>query len=178
MATVLTNKEFGSLFESFRETAFRLETLDLYTVPEEAVEYRRFLAGEQLPTSIEDEWAQFVKKTVSQGKKIRRVHIIPTPLTPYLKYEIEWGYLYASIAGEDIHLLDRAKASHKISVMKDFWLFDRETLVLMHYDSAGRFLHGEREDSPEVVKTHSDASASLVTQAVPLKTFLAQARAS
>src|SRR4051794_34587810 len=100
MAYTISKAKFGHQFESFKRSAFRLESLDHYSVPEEAVDYHRFLRGEELPTSTEDEWAQFVKKSVAQGKFIQRVHVVPAQLTPYLRYEIEWGYLYSSVAGE------------------------------------------------------------------------------
>jgi hypothetical protein len=176
MTTVLTRDEFGALFNSFRESAFRLETLDVYTVPQEADEFRRFLAGEELAKTGEGEWVKFVKGCVSEGKMIQRVHAISLPLTPYLKYEIEWGYLYTSAAGEDIRLLDRAKMPEELSGLKDFWLFDQKTLVVVHYDSAGRFLHGERDDSPEALKAHIDFRDVLVSLATPLRAFLAQER--
>jgi hypothetical protein len=177
MTTVLTRDEFGGLFKSFRESAFRLENLDLYTVPQEADEYRRFLAGEELPkTAAESEWVKFVKTCVSEGKTIQRVHAISLPLTPYIKYEIEWGYLYTSAAGEDIRLLDRANISPDLAGLKDFWLFDRKTLVIVQYDSDGRFLHGERDDSPEALKAHIDFCAILESQSTPLRAFLAQER--
>lgn len=176
MKTVLTREEFSELFEAFRVSAFRLETLDLYRVPSEADEYRRFLAGEELPTTGESGWVQFVKKAVAQGKVIQRVHLISIPLTPYLKYEIEWGYLYTSLAGEDISLLNRANLSGELSGLTDFWLFDRKTLVFVRYDSEGRFLHGEKEDSLEAVQAHINSCALLISQASPLRAFLAQER--
>jgi hypothetical protein len=178
MTTVLTSEEFASLFQSFKESAFRLETMDRYTVPEEAEEYQRFLSGGLVPTTADSEWAQFVRNSTSQGKLIQRVHVIVLPLTPYLKYEIEWGYVYTSAAGEDIYLLDRATLSPELRELKDFWLFDDETLVVVRYDSEGRFLQGEREDSVELVRAHIDARARLVSQAISLRSFLAQTRSA
>lgn len=178
MTTVLTGEEFGGLFESFRESAFRLETLDAYMVSEEADEYRRFLAGDEFPKSADNEWVQFVKKCVGEGKTIQRVHTISLPLTPYLRYEINWGYLYTSVAGEDIYLVDRTELSAELSGLTDFWLFDRRTLVMVRYDSAGRFLHGEREDSPDEIKRHANACVQMIGQAHPLRAFLARQRST
>lgn len=174
--TILTSQEFGNLFESFGETAFRLETLDVYTVPREAGEYGRFLAGEFLPSTNEHEWAQFVRRSVQQKKSIQRVHAISLPLTPYLKYEIEWGYLYSSLAGEDIFLMDRETMPPSIRAMKDFWLFDKTIMVVMQYDAAGHFLRGELEDSPTAIADGLHAITDLVSRAVPLKSFLAKMR--
>jgi len=176
MKITLTGEEFSGLFESFEHSAFRLEAFDFYSVPEEEIEFRRFLNGEIFPTSPEDEWAQFIRKSVAQGKVVQRVHVVPLPLTPYLKYEIEWGYSYSGVAGEDIYLIDRAGLPREILQTTDFWLFDQTTLVIMRYDSNGRFLHGEREDSPEIIADHCKISASLLSRGMPLKTFLAKTR--
>jgi len=178
MPKPITNQEFAQLFDSFDQSAFRLESLDHYTVPEETVDYQRFLAGEELPTSREDEWAQFIKKSVGQRKVMQRVHTVTMPLTPYLKYEIEWRYLYNSVVGEDIYLLNRTDVSSQILRLTDFWLFDRKTLVVMKYDSAGRFLNAALDDSPEKIVACRDASISLLKLATPLKTFLARIRTS
>jgi hypothetical protein len=176
MTTPLTNKEFGDLFDSFGQSAFRLESLDRYTVPAEAVEYRRFLVGELFPVSAEDEWAQLIRKNVHQGKIMQRVHVISMPLTPYLRYEIEWGYVYSSLAGEDIYLIERADVPREILRIPEFWLFDRKTLIVMHYDPIGHFVNAERNDSPEAIAACCQASASLLASATQLKQFLARIR--
>ena len=178
MASLISTEEFGRLFETFVRSAFRLELLDSYTVPEEAMEYRRFLDGEATPSTTEDDWAQFIKKSAGQNRVIQRVHIVPAPLTPYLKYEIEWGYVYSSVAGEEIYLAERKDVDPNVLGLKDFWLFDRKVLVIMYYDDTGRFLHAEREDALEKIKDYADIADSLLAIASPLKVFLAKIRAS
>ncbi|MFE6916117.1 DUF6879 family protein [Streptomyces rubiginosohelvolus] len=42
---MLSGEEFGRLFETFERTAFRLETLAVYSVEEEPAEFELFLAG-------------------------------------------------------------------------------------------------------------------------------------
>ncbi|MFE5722997.1 DUF6879 family protein [Streptomyces erythrochromogenes] len=42
---MLSSVEFGRLFETFERSAFRLETLAVYSVEEEREEFERFLAG-------------------------------------------------------------------------------------------------------------------------------------
>ncbi|MHB8217078.1 MAG: DUF6879 family protein [Candidatus Sulfotelmatobacter sp.] len=176
MLLPITREEFSRLFNSFENSAFRLETLDRYTVPTEAAEYARFLAGEEIPLSTESEWTKLVKKNASAGRIMRRVHAITAPMTPYLKYEICWGYVYSSIAGEQIYLIDRAKAPTIAAI--DFWLFDQKDLIFMRYDADGRFLGAEKEDSPEILAIYRDASTSLISSATPLRTFLAGMRSS
>lgn len=173
---ILTTQEFEDLFDSFTESAFRFESLDSYMIPEEAVEYRRFLNGEPLPTADKDQWGQFVRQNVADHKKIQRVHAVSMPLTPYLRFEIDWGYLFGSAAGEDIYLIDRDSAPQAAQKVSDFWLFDRKTLVIMKYDSEGHFIHGRQDDDPSVISTHVEVMSSLLKRAIPLKAFLAEVR--
>jgi hypothetical protein len=178
MARPITKEEFAHLFDSFEMSAFRLESLDLYAVSGEDADYARFLAGEELPMPTENRWAQLIKKSVSEGKIMQRIHVVSVPLTPYVKYEICWGYVYSSVAGEQICIMDRADVSPEISRMTDFWLFDRKTLVIMRYDAGGHFLHAEREDSSETIAAYGRVTTSLLSAATPLKQFLARIRSS
>jgi len=178
MAYPITKEEFAELLNSFEHSAFRLESLDKYTVSSETVEYARFLAGEELPVSVPSEWTKLVRKNVAAGKIMQRVHLIPAPLTPYLKYEIYWGYVHSSIAGEEIYLMNRVNAGPDLARMADFWLFDQRMLIFMRYDSDGRFVRPEKEDSAEVLATCREIRDSLVSTALPLKKFLANSRSS
>jgi hypothetical protein len=77
------------VLNNFKKEAFRLELLDEYSVPEEN-EYKLFLEGEYLSSQRNNDWCNLVRKIVSTNRIIHRIHIIPTQLTPYLKYEIDW----------------------------------------------------------------------------------------
>src|SRR6266498_3070001 len=75
------SEEFGRLFETFEHTAFRLETLDRYTVPEEDEALRRFLAGEPPDPDLFVSWFTLVRAATAAGKAVQRVHLISEPLT-------------------------------------------------------------------------------------------------
>src|ERR1043166_1443630 len=92
-------------FQEFDLEAFRLELLPKYDVPELRDRVALYLSGQPLPPESKTQWMDYVSKTVQAGKRIRRVHVVPARLTPYLRYEIEWGYLYTASAGEEIFLL-------------------------------------------------------------------------
>jgi hypothetical protein len=176
MAIPINHEDFGNLFERFGRRAFRLEKLDRYSVPEEAEDYSRFIAGEPLPNSTGEDWCQFVHEKVRLGRTIQRVHIVSKPLTPYIKFEIDWRYSYSSNAGEDIYLLERAKIPSSLNVAHDFWLFDDQILILMHYDVNGSFCSVERENDPHVISAYREASISILSLATPLRQHIAQAR--
>jgi hypothetical protein len=172
VSTKLGLKEFGRLFEDFRRTAFRLETLDSYLVPEEEEIYARFLKGETPPPSVNEDWCQLVRRNTRSGKSMERVHVISNPPSQYVKFEIAWGYAHSAAAGEKVSLLDRRNVPEDKAALSDFWLFDGRLLVLMEYDQDGRFLGVNRETDPAVVATHVDAARVLQSLSFPLSQYL------
>jgi hypothetical protein len=124
-------------------SAFRLELLDQYEVASDGGEVARYLAGEPGPDLAQkNPWLDHLRRERAAGIRRYRVHVLTTPLTPYLRYECEWGYAPNSNAGEEIYIVDQAEqaAPLVLPVNTDFWLLDDEHVLLMHYDEAGRLL--------------------------------------
>ncbi|MDV6012420.1 hypothetical protein F8178_08010 [Haloechinothrix sp. LS1_15] len=135
---MLTEYELGNYIEQhFTSTLFRLETLPYYAVDSDAHDYYRYLAGESEPSST---WPDVIRREVARGLYTYRVHVVRSPLTDYLRYEFEWGYVYNSLAGERIRIIDTAEHRKPDAVPdEDFWLIGDEHLLLMHYDEHGAF---------------------------------------
>lgn len=162
-------------FETFTREAFRLELLDQYLVPEEEEEYKRFLLGELFPRiTEEDEWLSLIRHLQSTGKEVKRVHVVPPQLTPYLKFEIEWGYAYSARAGELIYLITAHEFSrlHPARLdIKDFWLFDESACIELHYGQNGKF-QGFHEVVKDRVPDYTHLKRRLTERAQPLREFL------
>jgi hypothetical protein len=137
MRAPLSSSEFSSFFDQFRLNAFRLEILDVYSVVQEARDFERFLCGKPLPESKNELWCERVAQLVRSHRIIKRVHALTYPLSSYVKFEIEWRYVYNAAAGEEIYLVDREVVADHISGTSDFWLFDDDLLVVMEYDKMG-----------------------------------------
>ncbi|NML50048.1 hypothetical protein HHL19_10245 [Streptomyces sp. R302] len=140
MPDLLTGEEFGRLFDSFERTAFRLETLDTYDVAEEQEEIARFLAGEYMGPEWDDN--PWVRSMTGKGKRVSRVHVLTSPWTDYLRYELA-AYPGNIKAGESIGIIDRAEQSADGLPDHDFWLFDDRDVYRMHYTPEGAFVGGE-----------------------------------
>ena len=136
---MLDERELGEYIDQhFASTLFRLETLDEYDVGTEQEDFLRYLAGQSAPTST---WPDVIRGEVARGLHTYRVHLLQSPLTDYLRYECEWGYVYNSEAGEHIRIIDTAEQPKPEAVpYEDFWLIGDEHLLLMHYHSDGKFL--------------------------------------
>lgn len=135
----LEGEKWQEFFHSFQREAFRLETLPSYTVPEEEEELRLFLSGETRPAGElhTDEYLIKVRQHVDAGRRMRRVHTLISPLNDHLRFQFEWGYAFSVRAGEEVNILDFATTPDPGLPRQDFWLFDDEHVVLMHYAADG-----------------------------------------
>jgi hypothetical protein len=178
----LSGPEFGALFSSFRQTAFRLETLAAYDVVDDREQLGQFRAGRPLPppSPPDEEWRVLVRGAVASGKDMSRVHVLPPSLTPYLRYEIDWGYLYNAEAGERILLLEHDPPGAFLPgwTAHDFWLFDDATAVRMHYDSNGTYQYPEMISGRRDVEFYAHVRDVAVASAVTLQEYLVEVRNS
>lgn len=132
-----SSKSIGELFDTFEREAFRLETLDDYGKSGSVDAYRAFLSGEPQPDDYNADWVAELRSHTSAGKRVYRVHILSRPLTPYLRFELGWGYRKNATGGEEFFILDTTEAPNPLEGVEDFWLFDGVTPVVLHYDGAG-----------------------------------------
>lgn len=172
--------DFPVFFGQFQRSAFRLEVLSEYVVEYEREPFNSFRAGQPLPPPRSGElaaWDQLIIDSIAAGKRFRRVHLLPSKLTPYLRFEIEWAYLYTASLGEDIRLLlPDAPSDVRMLAREDFWLFDEQMAVYLIYDQAGRFLGVETDDDPSTLRHCCDVQSLVWTSAVPLREYLATTR--
>jgi hypothetical protein len=158
--------------ERFTKLAFRLETLDAYDVGSDGEDVARYLRGERSPDPERKEpWLAQLRAEKEQGKLRQRVHVLRGPLSGYLRYECEWGYLPNEAAGEDIWILDLAERPRPagLDIDYDFWLIDDE-VVRMHYDLDGRFTGAEVLD-PRELPRHRAARDAALASAEPFSSY-------
>ncbi|MFF2377201.1 DUF6879 family protein [Streptomyces xiamenensis] len=131
-------------FNSFSREAFRLETLDTYSIPRSERYLQAFLAGEPQPEDFAvNPWMATVRNATESGKRMYRVHIVRRPLTDYLRYELGWGYHRNAQAGEEFFILDTTERKNPLTGVPDFWMFDEKTVAVMHYDASHAFVGAE-----------------------------------
>ncbi|MFM9368752.1 DUF6879 family protein [Streptomyces sp. Da 82-17] len=129
------------MFDAFEHEAFRLETLDDYSRSGSVDAYRLFLDGLDKPADYNADWLADVRAHVEAGRRMYRVHILSRPLTPYLRFELGWGYVTNATAGEEFFILDVTDQPSPLPHgVGDFWLFDSTTAAPMHYSPDGRFI--------------------------------------
>jgi len=174
----MDSQAFDALFDSFKYSAFRLETLQHYAVAAEDARLTAFREGLPRPerSTRTSPWLRRIAATTVEGKSWSRVHIVEHPLSEYLRYELV-SYVESQAVGERISVADRAPHPELAGLRADFWLFDAGTdsahAVLMHYDQGGAVVGREAVHDLDAVRG-LDAARRLAEQyALPLNDYLA-----
>lgn len=166
----------GDMFEKFQKSAKRLELLQEYNIEgQEKETFDNYIKG-QVVTPYEElkEWNSLVKTWTSNGKTVERVRVIASPLSVYLKFEIELGYLPSFLFGQDVYFIDKIKyenLNHNKN-NKDFWIFDDEYVFIMEYDENGKFQNSYQVEGDDYIKLYN----SLKSNAISLDEFLVKYR--
>ncbi|CAM4015546.1 DUF6879 family protein [Nocardiopsis rhodophaea] len=143
---MISETELAEYFKNFTSSAFRLETLDTYRVDDEAEYFERFMAGGEFPEDWHDNpWVRSITKS---GRKLSRVHVLRTPLSDYLRFQLGWGYPGNVHDGEDIRILNLSEVQVSGLPDHDFWLFDDAYVLRMYYSDDGTF-EGAQQLSPD-----------------------------
>ncbi len=166
-------EDFAGIFDWFRESAFRLETLDHYAMEYEEEAVQRFLAGEPRDITYIAGWLERVAAARDAGRRMQRVHVVSEPLSDYLRFEIT-GYRLNVDAGEDVRILPRQATAGLDLPDHDFWLFDGQQVVCMRYDGDGMFLGAEQVDNPGVAARYGAWRAAALAAAIPYDRYVAE----
>lgn len=157
------------LMDACQKSAFRLETLPQYLVPDEEQDLADWRAGTLKPrTPEDDEWLAELQEITARGIRWYRVHILDFPLCDYSRFEVA-SYRETDAAGQETFLADRAEHAELADLHQDFWLLDDEIAVRMIYDEEGHYLHPERDDDVDKYRRIRDVALRC---AEPLETFL------
>ncbi len=146
----------SELFEVFRESAFRLETLQHYVLAEDEPRRQAFREGRPLPPRPgKIESMRIVRDAVAAGKGVHRVHVVDLPLSDYIRYELS-VYPENIAAGEDVRIAIRTAHPDLAGFDTDFWLFDADTdkaaVVWFRYTPDGQILGRDYSNEPSDIE--------------------------
>ena len=167
------SKQFstGSLKEFLASAecdVFRLEQLPEYDSSNERRALMQFKAtGEVVLPDGYMEYCQRVATDVSSGKRHRRLRVVPDTPSDYVTFEL--GVFTAlQEAGAEIRILSESEylSALGLSGRVDYYLLDQARLIVMNYDSDGRFI--DATENPGAAKRFANLTAALWRRARPL----------
>lgn len=175
----MTPTNLDALFDSFTDSAFRLEALPAYAVggaeAERIAAHREGRPRPERSVRTSPWLARIACATVRDGRTWERLRVVDDPLTEYQRYQLE-SYRESQAAGEQIRLVRRDALPPDADVV-DYWLFDRGTAhvcgVELHYTPHGAFERFEHLDHAQVARREIWAR-DLFATAEPLNVFLAR----
>lgn len=135
----LSLAELGQfLTEHYRHDILRVELRQGYYNDSEQDGLHRYLHGEPATSNAGDTpWTRQLRAHVAAGRSWRVLHAVTRPLSDYLRYECEWGYVHNAAAGQQIRLLD--VTDHAPALRDDLLIIDEDVFVY-RYDDDGRFV--------------------------------------
>lgn len=137
-------KKFSEFWDAMQSEWFKVEVLQDYTGEDDNPSLREWLAGnhqkaiellrnKNVPEALNDEISG-----KSNVKKIR-IHVVETPFSPYLEWEIEhYKNINIPIWGESIYLLPKEKVANLAIPDGDFAIFDNKRVIKFSYSSDGK----------------------------------------
>jgi len=168
----------ADLFATFRESAFRLETLQYYVLAEDEPRRQAFKEGRPLPPRPgKTDSMRLVRDAVAAGKRVHRVHVVDLPLSDYIWYELA-VYPENIEAGEDVRITLRTAHPDLSSLKTDFWLFDAEAsgsaVVWFRYTPAGQIISRDYSDHPNDIHLARHQRDLATAHSLPLSEFMSR----
>ncbi len=161
--------ELGELLQTCRRSAFRLETRQRYTSPDEAEWLAAYRRDGSLPDLTDNPWIKLVARKAGAGAHMCRVHLVRPPLSTYLRFEFALQ-VTSLAAGEDVRAVDLSEHPDLSDLTTDFWLFDEQTVIVMDYDADGCIRGRSLARDPTPYVRHRDRALHV---SIPLNRYLA-----
>ena len=166
---LLDGDAWQATLHGFAESAWRLETLPAYDVPQEKERIEAFLRGERIPDNYDSAWMRRIADHARNGRTVGRVRVLTRPLSDYLRLEFMY-YRHHVRAGEAIRVLDVTDRENPLEGIQDFWMFDSARVVLMNYDSDGTQTGRELYEGDPAA--YSEYRRIAVAESVPFEEYV------
>jgi hypothetical protein len=170
--STIPGQEWAALLTGFTRSAFRLETFQHYSAPDEVEALARFRAGED-PRIDLAWWTDLARTHTDAGRTMSRVRVIVEPPSEYTRFELV-AYPVMAAAGDDIRVISVEAGRWPADVPHhDYWLFDDRDVWVLNYDQEGVLLSAELQDDGQVVLDHLRWRDAALAQAIPIGDYLA-----
>lgn len=164
--------EFTRLFQTFKHTAWRLETRRRYASDEQTKEWAQFAAGRPVEWNYDDDWCKNVTAQTAQGKTFQRVRLVDDPPTPGQLYLLDNARRNCDV-GEDIRNLWRTDADRLHLPAEDFWIFDSRLVARLNFDDRDNLTDVDLITEPAAVNRYLQVRDAAWHYAVPYQQFAA-----
>lgn len=160
-------EDLNRLCRGITRSFAHLETRDAYGTDVELPHLAAWRRGEEDDLAWLGWWVQMLRGHVAAGRVCRRLRVVSEPVSEYQ----QWTRSHVTVleqAGEQIQYLPRRQATGLLLPGSgDFYVFDDELVMFLHYSGSGLNTAFELEDDPGTVARCAEVFQSAWDLAVP-----------
>jgi len=168
---LLTGDGWADLFADAQSELLHIETRDRYWIDHEDSHFAAWREKGGPATFDDGGWAQLTRQAADRCVKIKRLRIISTPPSEYIRFEhattwtnLEWG-------GEEVRWIDRGALSEALVPGNDFWIRDGKYVMFNLFDGDGRSTFIHESTDLDLIKDLSSAFWAIWDQSVDHSEF-------
>ena len=152
-----TYQDLNQLCRGIKQSFVHLETRDSYGTEVELPHMAKWRSGEPDDYEWLSWWLDMLRGHREAGRTCRRARIVSEPVSDYQRWTLSHVELFIE-AGEDIRYIPRPRLSAiALPGSGDFYVFDRELVLFLHYAGNGTNTTFETTDDPQMVRVCEQA---------------------
>jgi hypothetical protein len=168
---VATYDELNNLCRGITRSFVHLETRDSYGTEVELPNLAKWRRGEHDDLAWLGWWLEMLRGHRAAGRTCCRARIVSEPLSDYQRWTLSHVDAFVD-AGEDIRYVPRPKLTTvTLPGSGDFYVFDEETALFLHYAGDGTNASFEITDDPDLVRMCLDAFESVWAFGTPARDY-------
>jgi hypothetical protein len=163
--------ELGQLCRGITKSFVHLETRDAYGTEVELPHWGKWRRGEPDDFAWLAWWLEMLRGHRAAGRTCRRLRVVSEPLSDYQRWILSHAEMFVD-AGEDIRYAERPRlATVALPGSGDFYVFDNELVLFLHYAGNGTNTYFEITEDPQTVRTCREAFEKVWDLATPLRDY-------
>jgi hypothetical protein len=166
-----SSDELKQLCLGIRRSFVHLETRDAYGTETEQPHLAKWRRGQPDDYAWLAWWLEMLRGHRAAGRRCRRARIVSEPLSEYQRWVLSLADVSVD-AGEEIGYVARLRlATVALPGSGDFYVFDDELVMFLHYTGHGTNASYETADDPQTVETCRQAFEAVWDLATPARDY-------
>jgi hypothetical protein len=150
-------EDLNDLCRGIKRSFVHLETRDAYGTEVELPHMAQWRRGEPDDFAWLGWWLEMLRDHRAAGRTCRRARVVSEPLSDYQRWTMSHAQTFVD-AGEDIRYISRPRLTEVLLPGSgDFYVFDDETVLFLHYAGDGTNTSFEVTQDPRTVRACVDA---------------------
>lgn len=166
-----TSDELKELCRGITKSFVHLETRDAYGTEVEQPHMAKWLRREHDDLAWLGWWLEMLRGHREADRTCRRARVVSEPLSDYQRWVLSHAEVFVD-AGEDIRYLPRPRLTTiALPGSGDFYVFDDELVLFLHYAGSGTNASFEITEDPQIARTCREAFDIVWEMATPVRDY-------